>query len=280
MSTNKVHRIGIDIGGTSIDLGLIHSGRLIEQKRFDVVGFKTKDELLGQLINTIGSFDLTDVRGIGIGVPGIIDPSSEIIVDLQNLPIWSNLPLKEILSQEFSLPIKMSNDAACFTLGHARYGQCKLYKNFVGLTLGTGLGMGIIINGALYTGVMAGAGELGMLPYRDGILEDFAASMFFKDRFGLSARELNIQAQQGQTSALSAFTDYGYHLGNAIKIVMSMIAPEAIILGGSITKASSFFWPSMKVSVDNFEYTQQREHTKIILSCQSDMGVIGAAALI
>ena len=139
MNTNKVHTIGIDIGGSNIDLGLIHSGRLIEQKSFDIVGFKTKGELLGQLINTIGSFDLTSVRGFGIGVPGIIDPSGGVIVDLQNLPIWSNLPLKDILSQEFSVPVKMSNDASCFTLGHALYGQCKLYKNFVGLTLGTGL---------------------------------------------------------------------------------------------------------------------------------------------
>lgn len=280
MSTKKVNTIGIDIGGTNIVLGLIHSGRLVEQKSFDVVGYRTKEELLNQLIKSISSFDVTYVRGIGVGVPGIIDSSGGVIVDLQNLPIWSNMPLKEILSQEFSLPVKLSNDAACFALGHARYGQGRLYKNFVGLTLGTGLGMGIIINGALYTGVMAGAGEIGMLPYKEGIIEDFAASTFFKDQFGLSAQELNILAQQGQALALSAFTDYGHHLGNALKIVMSMLAPEAIIVGGSITKASSYFWPSMKTSVDDFEYTEQRDSTKIILSNQPNIGVIGAAALI
>jgi len=194
--------------------------------------------------------------------------------------MWYKLPLGEILSKEFSLPVKLNNDASCFALGHAHYGLGKQSKNFVGLTLGTGLGMGIIINRSLYSGVLAGAGEIGMLPYNNGIVEEFAASAFFLRHFGQSAKELNIQAQQGMDMALEAFKDYGVHLGNAIKIVMSIIAPELIILGGSIAHAFPYFRDSMQSTINGFEYTEQLEQTKILNSGSSEMGIMGAAALI
>ncbi len=272
--------LGIDIGGTNIDLGLVSSGQLFDKKSFEVDSFMSREELLNQLIKTIASFDLTNVQGIGVGVPGIIDPDKGYIYDLQNLSMWYELPLADLLTKEFSLPTKLSNDAGCYALGHAYYGQGRLYRNFVALTLGTGLGMGIIINGKLYTGLMAGAGEIGMMPYKEGIVEEYAASAFFKRHYGQSAKHLHVEAKQESTMALEAFEDYGNHLGNAIKMVMSLMAPEAIILGGSIARAYPFFWKSMKATIADFEYAQQRDQTTIIASQHEDMGIIGAAALI
>ena len=179
MSNKKQHTLGIDIGGTNIDIGLMAGGVLIQKNSFAADVFTDRQELLKQLIESIGSFELNKVRGIGVGVPGIIDPENGFIFDLQNLPMWYKLPLGEILSKEFSLPVKLENDASCFALGHAHYGLGQQSNNFVGLTLGTGLGMGIIINRTLYSGVLAGAGEIGMLPYNNGIVEEFAASAFF-----------------------------------------------------------------------------------------------------
>lgn len=280
MTLNHLTTLGIDIGGTKIDLGLVAAGQLLEKKSFEVDNFKDRQELLDQLITTIGGFDLKGVRGIGLGVPGIIDPDKGFIYDLQNLPMWYKLPLAEILSKEFSLPVKLNNDAGCYALGHAHYGQGRLYKNFVALTLGTGLGMGIIINGTLYSGMMAGAGEIGMLPYEAGIVEDYAASAFFVRHYGQSAKALYDQARQNSEMAVEAFNHYGLHLGNAIKIVMSMYAPEAIIIGGSIAKAYPFFWQSMKKAISNFEYTQQLDNTVVVAAQHQDMGVMGAAALI
>ncbi len=280
MTLNHLKTLGIDIGGTNIDLGLVAAGQLLEKKSFEVDNFKDRQELLDQLITTIGSFDLKGVRGIGLGVPGIIDPDKGFIHDLQNLPMWYKLPLAEILNKEFSLPVKLNNDAGCYALGHAHYGQGRLYKNFVALTLGTGLGLGIIINGTLYSGMMAGAGEIGMLPYEAGIVEDYAASAFFVRHYGQSAKALYDQARQNSEMAVEAFNHYGLHLGNAIKIVMSMYAPEAIIIGGSIAKAYPFFWQSMKKAISNFEYTQQLDNTVVVAAQHQDMGVMGAAALI
>jgi glucokinase len=280
MTLNHLKTLGIDIGGTNIDLGLVAAGQLLEKKSFEVDNFKDRQELLNQLITTIGSFDLKGVRGIGIGVPGIIDPIKGYIYDLQNLPMWYQLPLADILTKEFSLPVKLNNDAGCCALGHAHYGQGRLHKNFVVLTLGTGLGMGIIINGTLYSGMMAGAGEIGMIPYQAGIVEDYAASAFFVRHYGQSARALYDQARQNSEMAVEAFHQYGLHLGNAIKIVMSMYAPEAIIIGGAIAKAYPFFWQSMKKAISDFEYTQQLENTVVVAAQHQDMGVMGAAALI
>ena len=280
MALNHLKTIGIDIGGTNIDLGLVARGQLLEKRSFEVDNFKDRQELLDELITNIGSFDLNNVQGIGLGVPGIIDPDKGFIYDLQNLPMWYELPLSEILTKEFSLPVKLNNDAGCYALGHAHYGQGRLYKNFLALTLGTGLGMGIIINGKLYSGLMAGAGEIGMMPYKDGIIEDYAASAFFARHYGQSAKALYDQAQQNMVMAVEAFNHYGIHLGNAIKMVMSMYAPEAIIIGGSIAKAYPFFWQSMKETINNFEYTQQLDHTVIVAAQHEHMGIMGAAALI
>ena len=104
MSNKKQHTLGIDIGGTNIDIGLMAGGVLIQKNSFAVHVFTDRRELLKQLIESIGSFELNKVRGIGVGVPGIIDPENGFIFDLQNLPMWYKLPLGEILSKEFSLP--------------------------------------------------------------------------------------------------------------------------------------------------------------------------------
>lgn len=280
MANYGFQTLGIDIGGTNIELGIVSNGQLVDKKSFEVDNFRDRQDLLDQLISIIGSFDLSKVQGIGMGVPGIIDPEKGFIHDLQNLPMWYELPLAEIIAKEFSIPVKLNNDAGCYALGHAHYGQGRLYKNFVALTLGTGLGMGIVINGKLYSGLLAGAGEIGMMPYKNGILEEYAASAFFYRHFGQSAKALYEQAQQGLDMGLEAFIDYGVHLGNALKMVMSMYAPEAIIIGGSIAKAYPYFWQSMKKTISDFEYKQQLEQTAVIAAQNPDMGIMGAAALI
>ena len=109
-----------------------------------------------------------------------MDPDRGFVLDLQNIPLWFELPLADLLKREFQRPIKLNNDANCFALGHAQFDAGKKWQNFAALTLGTGLGMGMIINGGLYSGLISGAGEIGMVPYRDGIVEDYCESVFYK----------------------------------------------------------------------------------------------------
>ena len=271
--------LGIDIGGTKIDLGLVSDGQVIQKHNFKIGDLNERKSLLDGLVSAIKSFDVSEIQAIGIGVPGIVDPGRGFVLDLQNIPLWFELPLADLLEKEFQRPIKLNNDANCFALGHAHFDVGKKWRNFAALTLGTGLGMGMIINGELYSGLMSGAGEIGMVPYRDGIVEDYAASQFFVRQFGMSAEKLHQMALDGDPMAFDAFSQYGNELGNALKIVMSMMAPEGIVLGGSIAKAHEFFWSSMIMSLEHFEYRAQLNQTSVVTSEHSDIALLGAAAL-
>ena len=147
------------------------------------------------------------------------------------------------------------------------------------MTLGTGLGMGIIINGRLYSGVLCGAGEIGMLPYMDGIVEHYAGSFFFVRKYQQSAKAIYELAQRRQPQALEAFREFGTHLGNAIKTILFMYAPEAIILGGSISNAYPFFQDGMEATLASFTFPRQLEKLTIACSHEPNLPILGAAAL-
>ena len=271
--------IGIDLGATNVRVGRVVGQDLAEVVSAPIAQSEDPETLLTQIKELIQELMHPDVHSIGIGVPSVVDVEKGIVYDVQNIPSWKEVPLKEIIEHEFGIPTWVNNDANCFALGHAHYDVCKKWRNFAALTLGTGLGMVMIINGELYSGLMSGAGEIGMVPYRDGIVEDYAASQFFVRQFGMSAEKLHQMALDCDPMALDAFSQYGNELGNALKIVMSMMAPEGIVLGGSIAKAHEFSWSSMIMSLEHFEYRAQLEQTSVVTSEHSDIALLGAAAL-
>lgn len=272
--------IGVDLGGTSFSIGRVVNGMVVDTHTTHIDSKKSSEDILQTLINAIDATFTPEVRGIGVGVPGIVDPRNGIIYDIQNIPAWKEVPLQEILHRKYSVPVSLNNDANCFALGEKRFGKGQMFHNFVGLTLGTGLGMGVIINDVLYSGVMSGAGEIGMLPYRGGIIEEYAGSFFFSREYGESAKELHEKAVRKNEKALQAFEAYGVHLGEAIKIALFMYAPEAVILGGSIAKAYPFFKDSMHETVAAFAYQKQIEALVITCSTHPNLAILGAAALV
>jgi len=271
--------LGVDIGGTNFKIGRVKNS-IIEEEIFVGVNISaTEEETIDTLLKSIDSLINSDIHMIGVGVPGVVDPIAGIIYDIQNIPVWKEIPLKEILQRRYNLPVFINNDANCFALGEKIFGKGRDYENFVGLSIGTGLGMGIIINNQLYNGVLCGAGEIGMLCYKDSIIENYASSFFFSTNYDRSAKELNEMAEKGDTLALKAFDEFGQHLGEAVKDVLYMYAPEAIILGGSISKAYPYFKNAIQSSLESFAYQKQIENLKIELSDQSALPILGAAAL-
>lgn len=271
--------IGIDLGGTNFNVGRVKNGRIAAETSNAVDITISEAALINTLCQTIDAVITSEVKGIGIGVPGIVDPVSGIIYDIQNIPAWQEVPLQQILEEKYQVPVSLNNDANCFALGENRFGKGKKYENFVGLSIGTGLGMGVIINDQLYSGVMCGAGEIGMLPYKDGIIEQYVGSFFFMNHYKKSAKEIHEMAQRNHPQALADFKDFGRHLGEAIKIVLFMYAPEAIILGGSISKAYPFFKDSMETTIATFAYPKQIENLSIDISTEPGLPILGAAAL-
>lgn len=271
--------LGIDIGGTYLKIGRVENG-IITNQTFNSVDSKASEEaILYSLFEAIDSIISPDITAIGIGVPAVVDPITGIVYDVQNIPSWKEVALRKLVEQRYKLPVYLNNDANCFALGEKIFGKGRNHENFIGLSIGTGIGMGIIINNVLYNGILCGAGEVGMLPYKDGIMEEYSSSFFFSKNYHQSAEELSRSAAKGNEDALKAYAEFGLHLGECIKSILYMYAPEAIILGGSISKSFPLFKESLELSLKSFAYQKQIEDLKIETSNHEGIAILGAASL-
>ena len=271
--------LGVDIGGTNIKIGKIVNGKVLQKCKIPVNRDDLEQVTLDNLYKGLKDLMTDSVQAIGIGVPAVVDIESGTIFDVQNIPSWTNVALKNLVEEKFNVPVYINNDANCFAIGEKQFGKLREFKNCVALSLGTGMGMGIIINEKLYNGVLCGAGEIGMVPYLDGILEHYTGSFFFEREYNSSALSLYNEALEGKENALRVFKEYGTHLAEAIKIILYMYAPEAIILGGSISNSFQFFEESLKTGLASFAYQKQIENLKIQTSDLVDSPILGAAAL-
>ncbi|PWL37679.1 sugar kinase [Flagellimonas aquimarina] len=271
--------IGVDIGGTTINAGIVKDGSVTDQSLVRVDKEDSEKQTVERLFNCVDELIAGDIEAIGIGVPAVVDSSKGIVYDVQNIPSWKEVHLADILQKRYNIPVSINNDANCFAMGEKLYGKGKNHQNFVGLSIGTGLGMGIIINNEIYNGVLSGAGEIGMIEYKEGILEQYTSSFFFANNYGLSAKEIHDKARQGEDKALAAFLEFGSHLGQSINTILYLLAPEAIILGGSISKAYPFFKESLYQKVSSFAYPEQIKKLKIVTSELAESAILGAASL-
>jgi len=272
--------IGVDLGGTNIRAAIENNGEILS---FRKEPFNTKlslEETLGQLKEFIRPLIAEGIRGIGIGVPSVVDVEKGIVFNVTNIPAWKQVPLKEILENEFSVAVRVNNDVNCFTLGEHQFGLLRGMKNVVGVSIGTGLGSGIIINNNLFEGVNCGAGEIGLLPYLDRNIEYYASGNLFKVKFNTTAENAHNRAVAGSAEAIEQWNEFGRHVGEAIKCVAYAYDPEAIVLGGSLSKAYRLFNESMRQSLLNFEFPESIKRLKIFQSTNDNITVMGAAALI
>ena len=149
----------------------------------------------------------------------------------------------------------------------------------IGLTIGTGLGAGVILNGHLYAGKNCGAGEFGMVDYLEHNYEFYASGSFFKNVHGLNGEEVFKSAQNGDAGALKLYEELGIHLGNAIKMIMYTYDTELIILGGSVQLAFDFFEKSMWERIKTFAFPKSIESLEVKTSVLQNSGILGAAGL-
>lgn len=272
--------IGVDLGGTNIRAGLVEAGVVTSINQALLTEKDTLVKTIAQLISVIAPLIQPGVKGIGIGVPSVVDIENGIVFNVVNIPSWEKVELKKILETEFNIPVSINNDVNCFALGEHRFGQAKSFSSFVALALGTGLGAGIIINNTLYSGNNCGAGEIGSLPYLDKNFEFYTSSSFFESIHSTTAMKAHDLAVKGEKEAIQMWDDYGFHLGNVMKAVAYTYDPEAVILGGSISKAYAFFEDSMKKTLNDFQFPETIKRLKIVRSKVDNIALLGAAALI
>lgn len=271
--------IGIDVGGTNIRVGLVEDNELTRVESLEIKKNSREEETINDLISMIGKIYNNEIEGIGVGVPSVVDVENGIVYDVQNIPSWKEVHLKKILESEFDVPVYVNNDANCFAVGEKYFGKVKEYKDIVGLIVGTGLGAGLIINNRLYAGHNCGAGEFGMIPYKDNIYEYYCSGQYFKNEYNMSGEELFAKASNGDSEAQSIFSKFGANLGDAIKMIMFAVDPEVIVLGGSVSKSFSFYKNEMWKSIRSFAYSKSVEKLKIEISENSHIAILGAAAL-
>ena len=311
----KPYFLGIDIGGTNTVFGIVVArGNVIDSS-----SIKTKkhndfkdylDELYVEATRLIEANDAVDkIQGIGIGAPNA-NYYDGWIKDAVNLP-WPSLPLAELVSEKFGIPVAVTNDANAAALGEMTYGAARGLKDFIMITLGTGVGSGIVINGQVVYGHDGLAGELGHVIVkrnngrlcgcgRTGCLETYCSATgvartareFLEARTEPSLlRNLQIEditskdvydaAMNGDRLAQDIFTYTGTILGEAMADMMVFSSPEAFILFGGLSKSGDLLLRPLREAMERNMLSMFKGKAKVILSelKEADAAVLGASAL-
>lgn len=271
--------IGIDLGATNIRGAIVHNETISEivSKRIHIKG--TEQQVLEDVYSLIDQLINEDVKVIGIGVPSVVDVKLGIVYDVIHIPSWKEVHLKELLENRYHIPVFVNNDANCFALGEHYFGQGKGVADMIGLTIGTGLGAGIIANNHLYAGKNCGAGEFGMVDYLDYNYEFYSSGSFFQNVYSLNGEDVFKNAKNGDQKALKLYSELGKHLGNAIKMIMYTYDTGLIILGGSVPSAYEYFEQTMWERIKTFGFPKSVENLEIKKSALENSGIFGAAAL-
>ena len=247
--------IGVDLGGTNLRVGKFNNLQLISMSSSSVSSDASEEMVLSEIYEAIDSVFDKSVKAIGLAVPSVVDIKKGIIYNVENIPSWKEVHLKELFEKRYNVEVFVNNDANAFVLGEAYFGKGKNYQNIIGLTLGTGLGCGVVIEKKLYNGSNCGAGEIGMMKYRERTLEFYSSGQFFKEEFGVEGSELYKRALRGDKEALEAFEIFGKEFGGVIMMVLYSYDPDIIILGGSVSKSYKFFEKSMREALAAIDVT-------------------------
>jgi len=183
------------------------------------------------------------------------------------------------MEARYEVPVFINNDANCFALGEKYFGWGKGVSTMVCLSIGTGLGAGIIINDQLYEGLNCGAGEFGIIDYLDQNYEYYASRKFFRDFHHTTGEKVFKQAEMQGKGAIEVFAEFGKHLGNAIKMILYTHDPQPVILGGSVSLAYKYYEQTMWEQVRTFAYPKSLDSFNIRLSKLEHCAIYGAAGL-
>jgi len=279
--------IGIDIGATKTLFCLLGGKRVLKKEKIQTPTNKKK--LIKALKKNIKNLSSSKTK-IGIAVPGILDYKNGVILKCPNLKYLNNLNLKK----ELKANITIENDANCFTLAESFLGAGKNEKIVLGITLGSGIGGGLVIKDKnkikIYRGAFGGAGEIGHLTIKFdgqkcscgnlGCFECYGSAKFFK-RKGYSSKELAEKTKKGDKKALKIFKEYGRYLGIGLSNAINLIDPEVIVIGGGISKSWPYFLAETKKEIKKRTFSPfSKKIIKVKISKLGKLaGAIGAGLI-
>ena len=308
--------IGVDVGGTNIRMGIVTpDGRILNKIQYPTDMSRGGMAMMEGLVSRIQDFVREETREvhleirIGIGIAGPVDMRRGVLIAPPNLPDLHGFPLREFLQEKISLPTAIENDANAFTLGEGWKGAARGALNYCGITLGTGVGGGIMVAGKILHGAEGLGGEVGHMVLNPegplcgcggrGCLEVYASGSGIRrmileaiensdgkgivhkskeDLRKITSEEVFEAAQKGDEIALKVFNQMGGYLGLGLVNLVNLFNPEKIVIGGKVSRAWDFFIERAKEVVWERAMKGLREKVEIVQAeCGDDAGILGAA---
>ena len=299
--------VGIDFGGTSVKSAVVRDGKVVHRAApMDPQAAPNSDALLDNLVEMIAGMkaDFPDIAGVGIGLPGFVDWDRGILHELTNVPGWNNLPLRDILRQRTGLPVTIENDANAMAYAEYKYGAARGARHILCITLGTGVGGALILDGRIFRGAQFAAGEIGHMsidyrgvagPYGNfGGLEEYVGNVQIAERAAERYRQaghtknpaectpadLSDAAVRGDPVAAKMWDDLGIELGAALSNVVWIINPDMIVIGGGVAKAGALLFDPIRREIRQRTLALYHEKLQVVpAELGNDAGIIGNAVL-
>lgn len=313
-------RIGIDVGGTNVKIALVDkSGKIIYSNSvptYAKMGYEYTVNNIKQAIKDLMKETNTtakDIDGIGFDFPGQVDYKTGVVKLAPNIPGWVNVPIAQMIEEEFHIPTRIDNDVRCAALGEMKFGAGQGCENFVCITVGTGIGSGLVINGQLVRGASNAAGEIGhiKLQIKDGLicgcgdtgcLEAYASgpsivamaqdyikggkSTKFREMAAAEGGEITPYmvakaAEAGDPVAKRIFEIVGEYIGIGLTSVINLLNPEKVIIGGGVAEAGDLLLDPIRKTIKERAMVVAGSAVEIVpAQLGNSAGVIGASMLI
>lgn len=288
--------IGIDLGGTYIKMGSVtEKGRVVDRKKLATPSGKNYKAVIDLIVENLPD---QNTSGIGFGVPGFVDSERGIVHELVNIPGWKDVPLQKIMEERTGIAARIDNDVNCMVLGEVTFGTAKGKHNVFGITLGTGVGGGVVIDGKIYRGSSFTAGEVGHVTVikdgprcncgNRGCLEALVGNRRIVARFKKEAKvkgrvtpeTIQLAAEKGNKCAKRIWQETAEYIGIVLAGIVNVLNPELIIIGGGMAGAGDLLMKGIRNTVKKRAVPVAREKVQIKFSkLGNDAGILGAAAL-
>lgn len=306
------YAIGIDLGGTSIKYALVDkAGNSFFEGKLPSFASVSAAKVMEQLIKAAtllkdeAAKQDWNVLGIGLGTPGIVDETNRIVLGgAENIIGWENIDIASLMEKQMSLPVVVGNDANLMGLGETKYGAGRGCTHVVFLTVGTGIGGAVIIDGKLFNGYANRGTELGHVPLiangehcacgAVGCLEYYASTSALTRRFSILAKEQNLSFDteingelivrlyhEDFPLAVECMNEHFYYLGRGIAGFVNIFSPQRIVIGGGVAESGSFYLEKIRAVFKKHVIADCALNTKIVAAeLGNKAGLIGAASLI
>lgn len=305
------YAIGIDVGGTYIKYALVckETSEFLFHGKLPSFADKTAQDVMTQILEACSECQKyaeehqLKISGIGIGTPGLVDEAAGIVLGgADNIKGWIDIHLKEYIEEHTNFPVVVGNDATLMAKGEVVYGAAKGLTDVVFITVGTGIGGALLINGAMYGGYRNRGTELGHIPLMlggkpctcgaEGCLEVYASTSalidIYKDNLDkysvtvegeITGEHIVNQYLEGDDIAKETMHEHWYYLGRGIAAFVNIFSPQAVVVGGGIAESGDFYIKELSDYVNDFAMPDCRENTKIVRAALGNKAAcLGAVA--